>query len=304
MPRRLGWALLILTLALILALLTLLLEREKLRGGEVAAKAVACYYLTDVQLSKLAGRKFKVLVVEFEGLNRESVEELKRHGEVVLGYVNFGYAEEWRSYWPRVRGEEWIHGATGYTGEFFVEYWDPRWHKVVLEEVEKACEMGFNGVFFDNIDACVVVGEEGLEWAAGLNLTELMVDSIARVSELAREECGAGFKVYVNIGSALELLTDSRFLSSIDGVLREEAWYTVGDGRSIRVAEDETALVIEYLTRARHAGKVVVVADFLDSKELAEEFCSKCWEHGFIPVPQPVWASDYSRPPPPEWCDP
>jgi len=61
---------------------------------------------------------------------------------------------------------------------------------------------------------------------------------------------------------------------------------------------------LKYLREARLRGKTVIVADFLENKEMAEDFCRLCWYYGFIPVPQLVWASDYSEPPPLELCDP
>lgn len=35
--------------------------------------------------------------------------------------------------------------------------------------------MGFDGVYLDNIDVCIVVSELDLSWAKNLNLTKLMV---------------------------------------------------------------------------------------------------------------------------------
>jgi len=131
-----------------------------------------------------------------------------------------------------------------------------------------------------------------------------MVNTLHKLSALIKRKYGYGFKVYVNIGSAVELLAEEKFLASIDGVLREEVWYTIKDGKCVKVDPSETKYVLKYLRKAKLKGKAVIVADFLCSKEMAEDFCRLCWYYGFIPVPQPVWAADYSEPPPLEWCDP
>ncbi len=147
----------------------------------------------------------------------------------------------------------------------------------------KAYELDFDGVYFDNIDACVMVSENGLEWAASLNLSKLIVDSVFNISMTIKGKYGRGFKVFVNIGSAVELLSDPKFLSAIDGLLREEVWYTLRDGKSVRVPVEETATALKYLVYARRKGKIVMVADFLDSEKLAKEFCRLCWNYCFIP---------------------
>ena len=264
---------------------------------------IACYYLTDINLSKIENRSFAVLVLEFkEGLNAENLMKLKELNGLVLAYINFGYAEAWRDYWPKIRGKSWVHSRTEYEDEYYVEYWREKWHKIILEKVDEAYRLGFDGVYFDNVDACTVLEEEKPKWVRGLNLTNLMIESIGNLSSIIKERYGADFKVYVNIGSALRLLGDSRFLQAIDGVLREEVWYTVKGSKSVEVPAEEKELALKYLIKAREANKTVIMADFVDSAERAEEFCRLCWRLGFIPVPQPVWAADYSQPPPEDWC--
>ena len=264
---------------------------------------IACYYLTDINLSKIENRSFAVLVLEFEeGLNAENLKKLKELNGLVLAYINFGYAEAWRDYWPKIRGKSWVHSRTEYKDEYYVEYWREEWHKIILKKVDEAFRLGFDGVYFDNMDACTVLEEEKPKWARGLNLTNLMIKSIGNLSSIIKERYGASFKVYVNIGSALRLLGDSRFLQAIDGVLREEVWYTVKGSKSVEMPAEEKELALKYLIKAREANKTVIIADFVDSAERAGEFCMLCWSLGFIPVPQPVWAADYSQPPPEDWC--
>jgi len=65
-----------------------------------------CCYLTDIDVSKITGRKFAVLVIEFEeGISKKDVIELKKSCKLVLVYINFGYAENWRDYWSEIKNE-------------------------------------------------------------------------------------------------------------------------------------------------------------------------------------------------------
>ncbi len=279
--------------------------KERRQVEEIAKKRpIACYYLMNIDLKKLKGRTFEVMIIEFEeGLGESGVEYLKHHCRLLLAYINFGYAEDWRDYWSKIRNATWIHEPTEYEGEYFIEYWRPEWHNIVIEKAVRAHELGFDGVLLDNVDACVVLKGRNQSWIQGLNLTQLMIDSIHSISSRLRKLCGRSFKIFVNIGSAVKLLGNEKFLNAIDGVLREEVWYTVSNNRTVTVPPGETEYVLKYLIHARNRGKVVIVADFVDSIERAREFMDRCWRLGFIPIPQPVWANDYSEPPPREWCD-
>ncbi len=266
-------------------------------------KWTACYYLTNIDMRKLKDRHFRVLVIEMEeGLTPKDVRELEKHNNLVMAYINLGHAEEWRDYWSHIKGKFWVHESTEYEGEYFVEYWRKEWQDIILSKVEKAESMGFQGVYFDNIDAYVSIRENGYRWARGMDLEELMVQTVVNLSKTIKEKYGNNFKIFVNIGSALELLERENFLRHIDGVLREEVWYTTEDSKSIPMSAEETSLAIKYLENARLYGKTVIVADFIENKKLAQKFCEMSWNHGFIPVPQPTWLSDYSEPPPKDWC--
>jgi len=84
---------------------------------------IACYYLTDINLSRIENRGFAVLVLEFEeGLNAENLVKLKELNRLVLAYINLGCAEAWRDYWPKIKGKSWVHSQTEYEDEYYVEY--------------------------------------------------------------------------------------------------------------------------------------------------------------------------------------
>jgi|GEM_PF-1341397 len=263
----------------------------------------ACYYLMNVRVDRLIDRNFRIVVIEFEkGLSEKDVKKIKQHCELLLGYINFGHAEKWRDYWYKIRYKSWVHGRTEYRGEYYVEFWRDEWHRIVLDKIYKAYNMGFDGIYLDNIDVCIILSESNPPWTRGLNLSELMIKSIYNISYIVKRRYGLDFKIYINTGSAYILLGDNRFLEAIDGVLRENLWFTVKNKKSIKISEEETKQVLKYLIQARWKCKIIIVSDFIDSRTRAEEFCKLCWNYGFIPLPQPAWYLNYEEPPPKEWC--
>ncbi|NOZ89346.1 MAG: hypothetical protein GXO15_05415 [Crenarchaeota archaeon] len=266
------------------------------------AGGLACYCLTDVAgaLDEILSYPWRVAVVEAS----EAPPGLPRmlHGRgagLVLGYVNAGYAEEWRSYMERLRGAGVVHEPAGYEGEYLVELWSREWLEAVLSEARRVIEAGYDGVYLDNIDAYLAV--EGRPWAAGADPQAAMVELVCTVSEEVRT-LKPGARVYINIGSAVELLYNDTLLSCIDGVLREELWSTAA-GDTVEPQDPwETLEALDALWQAASRGKTVIVSDPVAGPEDARRLCSRAWSRGWLPVPQPIDAWDYSRPPPVGWC--
>ena len=145
--------------------------------------------------------------------------------------------------------------------------------------------LALKGVLLDNVDASTILLDLNFTWCRGVDTEELMIQLVENISRAVEERYGSDFQLYVNIGSALRLLRDGCLLSSIDGVLREEV---------------EEAL--RWLREARWSGKVVLVSDPIEDGGEAGEFIARCREEDFKPIPQPIWAWDYSEPPPRSWC--
>lgn len=129
-----------------------------------------------------------------------------------------------------------------------------------------------------------------------------MIKSIYNISYIVKKRYGLDFKIYVNIGSAYRLFGDDRFLEAIDGILRENLWFTVKNRKSIKIPEEETKQILKYLIQARWKCKIIIVSDFIDSRIRAEEFCKLCWNYRFYTTTSTSMVLNYEEPPPKEWC--
>lgn len=76
----------------------------------------------------------------------------------VIAYLSIGEAEDYRAYWLREWSDEKRRPAfieeenPDWKGNFKVKYWAKEWHDIVLKELGKIAEAGFDGVFLDIID--------------------------------------------------------------------------------------------------------------------------------------------------------
>lgn len=244
--------------------------------------------------SALEGR-WAIAILEPEDVGRSELVMVKNSSSLTLAYLNFGYAEEWREYWGFINSTGIVHGESPeYEGEYFIEYWSEEWLNITASLAVDYLSRGFDGVLLDNIDACEAI--EGMPWAPP-DPCSLMASSVSELAHRIRSEY-PGAAVFVNIGTALELLTNTSFLNEIDGVLREEVWYVwVAPCESAPTPPSDRQEALHYLEIAKAAGKVVLVADFVDSVVEASEVCWGAWSWGFIPVPQPACDHDYTRPP-------
>ncbi len=236
------------------------------------------------------------------------LERIKASGAITLAYLNIGFAEEWRSYWNESWGEddhpcwlEWVE-YPGWPGEYFVKYWHPcaweegGWVDILKDEIRKIVEMGFDGVRLDNIDSYTYwedpdsIGLGGILPQVG-NASEWMIYLVGNLSSYAHG-LKEDFIVVANMGGGLELLDNQGFLGSIDGVEREEVWYS-GDEPVDPVERDE---VLNYLRYARDQGKIVYVLDYAWTRSNVEDALSNARAEGFYIYVAPSYDLDSLAP--------
>ncbi len=122
------------------------------------------YYLKDI-----AKTNFDVVIIDLffhtEPFTREEIEQIqtKANGgkRLVLAYISIGSAENYRYYWDGnwiIGDPKWIKKKyEGYRDEFYVEYWNPDWIKIIYGNdgsyMKKILDAGFDGAYLDNVEA-------------------------------------------------------------------------------------------------------------------------------------------------------
>jgi len=122
------------------------------------------YYLKEV-----AKTNFDVVIIDLffhtKPFTAEEIKQLqtKANGgkRLVLAYINIGSAENFRYYWNGnwiVGDPSWIKKKyEGYRDEFYVEFWNPEWQKIIYGNnnsyMKKILDAGFDGAYLDNVEA-------------------------------------------------------------------------------------------------------------------------------------------------------
>lgn len=80
---------------------------------------------------------------------------------LLLAYISIGSAERYRYYWNpswKLHEPDWIRKPyDGYPDEFWVEFWDDAWQRIVYGSddsyIRKIIDAGFDGAYLDNVEA-------------------------------------------------------------------------------------------------------------------------------------------------------
>ncbi len=264
---------------------------------------IGAYYLQDLDPEKITWHYWKTLILEPDEANDTILEAGRNSSDVLLAYLNIGYAEDWRSYWASIEGEEWVHEPTPYEGEYYIEYWRPEWHGIMKAMAEQYISAGFDGVYLDNVDAAEIIDSMNPSWAQTVNTYSEMIKLVCNISSYIKD-LEPTAKVYINIGGVYSLLYNNTLIECIDGVLREELWNTLSGYNQTQPQDPgETNATLDALINAKSSGIEVLVADPVVNGEDAYNLCQASWSQGFIPIPQPAWAPNYEIPPLRGWCD-
>ncbi len=210
---------------------------------------------------------------------KNDLEKIKATGIKVIGYLNIGFAEEWRDYWDpswsKDNHPEWLFWTEypGWEGEHFVKYWHPSawkpggWIDILKNEVKKIVELGFDGIILDNIDS-YTAWENPSDW--GLenllpqvkNASTWMIYLVGNITAYARS-LKPDIIIIANMGGGLPLLYNDTFLSSIDAILEEEVWYSEDE----LLSPEDTEWAIKYLDYAIKHDIDVIILDYAWTKD-------------------------------------
>lgn len=234
------------------------------------------------RLDQIAATQFDLAVIDLardgdsDFFARSEIEALQETGKVVLAYFEIGAIEDYRPEWDEVPPDLMLGALSGWPGEQYVAYWDPRWWPVVEGRVDQALEAGFDGAYLDMI----VTYEEIPADAAGTDRADLaqkMVDLIARLSAYAKAR-NPEFKVVPQ--NAPELRTVPGYLGAVDGLGMEELYFLATD----RACTQSWCLENRNNAAAiRAAGKLVLTVDYATIAANTDSAYEQSLAAGFVP---------------------
>lgn len=236
--------------------------------------------LTRIDVGRIARSDTDLVIVDADGISAAQLARLKRRPDggrrVVLGYLNVGEAETFRRYWQPAWNRnrpDWIGRPNrNWPGHFFVEYWSPEWRGITARAVDSIVAKGFDGVFLDSVDKYLVWTDRP---------QEARRDMLGLIDGIARRGRASNPRFLVVPNNAEDLLTDARYVATIDAVVKESLLYGVPRlGR--RNTSEMVAWSVSRLKRAQRAGRPILVIEYLDSPAARSDVVNRIQALGML----------------------
>lgn len=255
------------------------------RANPLAAAKSWAFQLDGLEprtIKRIADSQFDLVVVDIEKirppdtpnlyLSRAEIEQMKRKPDgsrrLAIAYLSVGEAEDNRFYWEKAwntKRPSWMKKENkDWKGNYVVEYWQPVWQKIVFGStnsfVDSALEQGFDGFYFDIIDAYYAFGDTR-------EMRRRMVDFVVKLSRYVREKRP---DIAILCQNAEELVEFPDYLPAIDGIAKESLFYGI-KGPDILNKRDDIEPSSALLKKAIAAGKKIFAIEYLSRQDTFED---------------------------------
>lgn len=201
--------------------------------------------------------------------------------KMVLAYMSIGEAEDYRWYWKGwSTSTEWVVAENPlWDGNYIVEYWHPKWKKVISEYLAMIAADGFDGVSLDCVD---VYELDKIKNLADKEKKDPKKEMISFVCEIYRQARTKGMMVIAQ--NALDLGASKEYLSCIDGVVQEAIWYDATGSKEgdNKVDPKETSSYIKKLKAFQLSGLPVFSIDYALEEHNANEAYFFAAQQGYV----------------------
>ena len=192
------------------------------------------YVLQGVTPAEIAVAPFDVKVVEVYAddghfFTNQEVAQMGGGdgGGLLLGYFSIGEAEVYRDYFSTIPAAALGPENPQWDGNYEVAYWTQEWRDVATTYLDRMIAAGYDGIYFDVVDECFTAWAQAN--APGGDAVGEMVELVKYLADYAHAK-DPDFKIWAN--NAEELLENSTYLATIDGMFKENLFYQDDGTRS------------------------------------------------------------------------
>ena len=249
--------------------------------------------LNPTTMKRIIDSKYDLVVLDTEKmraadgannyLTRAEIDAIKVKADggrrMVIAYLSIGEAENNRYYWKpewTKKRPSWIKKENkDWKGNFVVEYWQPVWQNIVFGSkdafVDRALEQGFDGFYFDIVDAYYEFGDTS-------EMRRRMVDFVGKLSTYVR---GKKPDIAILAQNAEELVDLPNYLPAIDGIAKESLFYGI-KGPDIMNPKTDIDPSSRLLAKAKAAGKAIFAIEYLSRQDTYQDAVKRHGDLGFV----------------------
>ncbi len=210
-----------------------------------------------------------------------------RPGRKILAYLSIGEAEKYRDYWKPSWNDRpppfLLAENRDWPGNYQVKFWLDSWQTIILREVDRLMEQGFDGLYLDKVDIYedFEYDAESKDWIdhrknpqTGRTYRAEMIDWVAKIAARARRSNGKALIVPQNAAPLLQAPDYRRLISGI-GI---EDLFTDGERRQ---ADDAIRYRERPLRQLVAAGKPVLCIDYAESPRLRRAVAAQAVQRNY-----------------------
>ena len=236
-----------------------------------AIKSWLCVYYK-IPVEKLQHAGADLLVLDPDAYAAGDIARLKGNA-TVLAYLSIGEAESYRDYYSGLTKmgivkEENPH----WQGNFAVHYWHPQWRRILLKYARAILQKGFDGFFFDVVDAWEQFPEQDQEL-----YRHLMEHTLIQLVDVVGKDRPPLFCMLQN---SHELLANPEVRRRIGGINQEGLFASWASGEIPPEWQKEK---IRHLTGVREQGLLVTLLEYTRHPARIKSIGKKATRLGFIP---------------------
>lgn len=225
------------------------------------------YVLQGIVPSEIAAAPFDVKVIDIydDNGNVFTPSQVAQMGggpgsSLLLGYFSIGEAEDYRDYFSSIPQAAMGPENPQWQGNYQVAYWTPEWRTVATTYIDKMITAGYDGVYFDVVDEYQQAWAKANAPGGAAGAEQAMADLVAYLADYAHAK-NPNFKIWAN--NAEELLSNSTYFSHLDGMYKENLYYTDSGSKQ---PSSETQASLDLLHKMIDAGKDVIAIEYVSTQ--------------------------------------
>lgn len=167
--------------------------------------------------------------------------QLKAAGVRTLAYVNLTVTDDARPYWnaawthdgtdtgtPTAAAPAWLVNQPSNPWGYVVDFTEPAWQRIVLNQVRDLIQRGFDGVFLDDMAQYFVSGATALtisqQASAMLHLVNTVVETAKAINPNASVVVNGTPYIVSDAVGGINSDVSQTFLHAVEGMLLERYW--------------------------------------------------------------------------------
>jgi cysteinyl-tRNA synthetase len=246
------------------------------------------YWLDTPKLQQISATNFELAVIDYSAdgsaagaFTAQQINALRQTTcqRRVVAYLSIGEAESYRWYWH----SGWQTGNPGWlgpidpnwTGNYWVNYWDPAWQQLIYRYLDKIIAADFDGVYLDRIDAYQESYATGHE--------DDMVQFVSTLAQYARSHSplGSDFGIIVQNAEGLGAKHPD-YVRLVTGIGREEVYVRATNKPTSAAARTRMEQSLD-LFRQNSQGHLVLTVDYANQPDLVSAAYQQSQAKGYVP---------------------